>query len=211
MALKDTLSLRELAARFGTNATSLLKALARRGITRKSAPTGPRKYRKPIVTEDAPTELMAPAAKAGRGRSGTPGAESPIETFATYVGTMPDSAVARMAGVTVSAVTKWRLRRRIPAATSGRRPAVAESKAGSGAVPTGQSEQAPVKPQAPRRSAGSSAWRVTLDSGVVGYVLASTMHEAAVAALGAGTVTAIELAGDALWFGRHAPQDPPAS
>lgn len=68
--LKDVLSLRELATRFGAAPAAISNALRRNGLDRKAAPPGPRANRDPDVTRAA-SEALA------RVESGEPEAVEP--------------------------------------------------------------------------------------------------------------------------------------
>ena len=68
VSLKDTLSLRELAERFGAAPAAIANALRRNNLERAPAPPGPRAYRDPAwrAAADAviaETPAPAPAAK----------------------------------------------------------------------------------------------------------------------------------------------------
>ena len=103
--LKDELSLRELAERFGASPAAIANALKRNGIKRRSAPAGPRKARK----------LKAPPKK-------RPGRPSVLDEYQHKMGMLVDREIAEMAGVTVSAVTNYRRRHNIKATSTRGRP-----------------------------------------------------------------------------------------
>ena len=105
VALKDTMSLRELSERFGASPAAIANALKRNGLKRKSAPAGPRKRR---AVEQAPKKR--------------PGRPSVLDQFQHKMGTIVDREIAEMAGVTVSAVTNYRRRHNIKATSPRGRP-----------------------------------------------------------------------------------------
>jgi len=144
VALKDDLSLRELAERFGVTAGAISAALKREGIGRTPAPPGPRAHRKkhskPATEEDLPPEpgevpragrrrivRPDPARKAAetagparpRARSGSKDARI-LEHF-DLLGNVPDREVAEKAGVSVRTLASYRARHGIPAYSGPRR------------------------------------------------------------------------------------------
>lgn len=120
VALKDVLSLRELSSRFGAAPAAISNALKRNNLDRVSAPPGPRDRRDPA--------LVAAAARALR-EAGDVVPEEQVEgaaplrgrlsSYRHVIGRRIDREVAEMAGVSVSAVTNYRRRHGIAAATRG--------------------------------------------------------------------------------------------
>ena len=108
LAVKDTLSLRQLADRFGVSPAAISNALKRNGIGRKASPSGPRKK----------TSTSDPSPVRPRGR------QSKLDRFADQMGKVVDREIAAKAGVTVSAVTNYRRRNNIKAAARRGRPRV---------------------------------------------------------------------------------------
>jgi len=114
VALKDELSLRQLAERFGTTATAVSAAFKRNGIERTPAPSGPRRRRVSIVPEST---SLAP--------------------YLDMLGQVPDEEIASLTSVSVAAVARAREARSIPAlvvptaATVPERPAQASESNGS--------------------------------------------------------------------------------
>ena len=104
VAAKDSLSLRQLAERFGASPAAISNALKRNGIPRKPSPAGPRSRH--------------PVSVAARRR----GRQSKLDQYADEMGTVVDREIAAKAGVTVSAVTNYRRRNNIKAAARRGRP-----------------------------------------------------------------------------------------
>jgi len=125
VALKDVLSLRELAERFPVTPGAIANALKRNGIERQAAPSGPRDRRParelpdlPPVLEEVP-EVLPPPADEARTEEVAPEKTgrkiSKISPFAGLLGTVPDHVVAQKAGVTPNAVCLYRHRMGIAA------------------------------------------------------------------------------------------------
>jgi transposase len=100
LAVKDTLSLREMSEKFGASPAAIANALKRNGLKRVKAPAGPRRPRK----------------------AKRPGRRSVLDKFQGQMGTVVDREIAELAGVTVSAVTNYRKRHNIKASTGRGRP-----------------------------------------------------------------------------------------
>lgn len=111
VALKDKLSLRQLAKRFHTSPAAIVSALKRTGLSRKA-----------VAPRRSSTKASKPEAMA---RSKRPGRVSKVEPFATMLGQVPDRVVAERAGVTVAAVRQFRAKRGIAAAVKAPAPAAA--------------------------------------------------------------------------------------
>ena len=92
VALKDELSLRQLAERFGTTATAVSAGFKRNGIERTPAPSGPRRRRVSVVPEST---SLAP--------------------YLDMLGKVPDEEIAALASVSVAAVSRARDARSIAA------------------------------------------------------------------------------------------------
>ena len=105
LEVKDSLSLRQLAERFGVSPAAIANALKRNGIPRKAAPAGPRSSRN-----------TAPIPPRRRGR------QSKLDKFHDQMGKVVDREIAEKAGVTVSAVTNYRKRKNIKASAKRGRP-----------------------------------------------------------------------------------------
>jgi hypothetical protein len=144
VALKDDLSLRELAEKFGVTAGAISAALKREGIGRTPAPPGPRAHRKKrgasIGEEELPPEpgevprtarrrivRPDPARKAvesagpprPRARSGSK--DTRILEFFDLLGKVPDRDVAEKANVSVRTLASFRARHGIAAYSGPRR------------------------------------------------------------------------------------------
>ncbi len=200
--LKDVMSLRELSERFGAAPAAISNALKRNGLKRRAAPPGPRNKRsdtskrkaakrlaemglEPLPT-DAASQIEASGATSGTASTPAPRGGSRLSPHLHLVGKVIDREVAELAGVSVSAVTNYRRRHGIPAAT--RRPK------GVDVAPA-------TKAAAPASSGGlgSRGFRVTI--GEEDYVVvASNIVEAARIAndSGRGAVRKLELLGHAL-------------
>ncbi len=144
--MKDELSLRELAERFEVTPGAISAALKRNGLTRKSAPPGPRSRRK-IALPPEPGEAANPAkkgkaarttkaAKASRsprkrvvrdvpsateGKAQGRGTDQRIRHYVDLLGTRPDGEIAAKAGVSVRAVSDYRTREGIKGYTGPKR------------------------------------------------------------------------------------------
>lgn len=105
---KDELSLRELAERFDVTPGAISAAFRRTGLSRKAAPPGPRIRRKASGGD----ESLPP--EPGEGEDGTvarPGSkDTRILPYARMLGQVPDSDVARKAGVSVRTIASFRAR-----------------------------------------------------------------------------------------------------
>lgn len=118
VALKDVLSLREMSARFGAAPAAVSNALKRNGFDRVSSPPGPRERRDPRVKEAAQRALAeAGEMQADTDADGRPQSRGRLAPYRHLIGTKIDREVAELAGVSVSAVTNYRRRHDIPAAT----------------------------------------------------------------------------------------------
>ena len=114
--LKDQLSLRELAERFGVTPGAISAAFARAGLSRRPAPPGPRARR--AAGDRLPPEPGEPAGS-GDARPGSKDAR--ILPFRDSLGAVPDSAVAKRAGVSVRTIASFRARNGISGYTGPRR------------------------------------------------------------------------------------------
>lgn len=113
--LKDQLSLRELAERFDVTPGAISAAFKRSGVSRKPAPPGPRARRR--GKDDAlPPE---PGEVQGEARPGSKDAR--ILPFREMLGAVPDSLVAKKAGVSIRTIASFRARNRITGYTGPRR------------------------------------------------------------------------------------------
>ncbi len=177
LELKDALSLRELAARYGVSPAAISNALKRNGIARRPAPSGPRGRRPEAVRRAAeealarvgpPPRLPETRAEAHRGR---------LAPYRHLIGKLVDREVAELAGVSTSAVTNHRRRHGIPPARRPRGAAVLH-------VPSAGSE-GPVPGRAYRVSIGGRDY----------VIVAADILEAARLAVesGRGEVTRIEM------------------
>ncbi len=118
LALKDELSLRELANRFEVTPGAISAAFKRTGTARKPAPPGPRALRKRRKSVDS---LPPEAGENGTGPR--PGSKDQlIENHQHLLGVVPDSDVAKKAGVSVRTVASYRSRNGVPGYTGPRRP-----------------------------------------------------------------------------------------
>lgn len=219
------MSLRELSERFGAAPAAISNALKRNNLKRKSAPPGPRDKRPnkskkkaaerlaSLGLEPLPTDAAShvdgeaaeqPKAKKKSKSSGSGrGGGSRLEPYLDQIGKVIDREIAEKAGVSVSAVTNYRRRHGIPAATrrGGATKAPKAVKAASSApAPAKAAPKAAAPKAAPAaRASGSRGFRVTIgDEHFV--VVADDIVEAARIASGAGrgTVQSLELLGQAL-------------
>ena len=174
VSLKDEMSLRELGSRFGVTPSAVMKAFARNGITRKSAPPGPRKYRQ---ARSLPPEAGSPRAPKAKGRRRGP--KSKVEPFHDIVGVEPDSVVAQRAGVTVAAVRNYRKRFGIVA--------VSRSSARKTSASTTRVARQVSRPM--------RAYAVSVKGREVGVVLGQSLTDAAAKADTVGEVTELRLLG----------------
>lgn len=133
--LKDVMSLRELSSRFGCAPAAISNALKRNGLTRVHSPPGPRDKRDPNWTDAARKTLASagdapPVPTASADAAPAPNTDpthplahedpiacTPLKGFAHLAGKYIDREVAERAGVSVSAVTNFRRRHGITAAT----------------------------------------------------------------------------------------------
>lgn len=225
--LKDVLSLRELSERFGAAPAAISNALKRNNLRRKAAPPGPRNKRStnskrkaaerlasmglaPLPTDAASQIVPAEASpKATRGRSS---GGSRLEPYLDLIGKVIDRDIAAKAGVSVSAVTNYRRRHDIPAAT--RRPPSAEAQQAAAApavsvaprvapaeAPKARPAAAPkAAPKAMTASSGVQiGFRVTINEVQYVVVAADIVEAARVASSsGQGEVTRLELLGQAI-------------
>ncbi len=121
--MKDALSLRELAERFGVTPGAISAAFKRSGITRRSAPPGPRALRK-RRSDELPPEAGAQwdGAATDDAPNVRPGSkDQQITRFLDLLGEVPDAEVARKAGVSVRTIASYRARHAIGAYTGPRR------------------------------------------------------------------------------------------
>lgn len=128
LALKDELSLRELAERFDVTPGAISAAFKRTGTRRKPAPPGPRALRR--TTREDPEAELPPEAGSEEGFESTqtprarPGSkDSQILDNYELLGSVPDAEVARRAGVSVRTIASFRARHNIPGYTGPRRTA----------------------------------------------------------------------------------------
>ena len=122
VADKDALSLRQLGEKYKCTPGAITNALKRTGISRQSAPSGPRLKQEgflpPMVDVVDLSEKRSAARKVVRSKveSITPvvkvakkrGRKSKITPYKEFVGNLPDSEVAEMAGVTIFAIRAYR-------------------------------------------------------------------------------------------------------
>lgn len=122
VALKDELSLRELAERFGVTPGAISAALKREGVMRQPAPPGPRVHRRRRSRKGSEEDLPP---EAGEGVAGArPGSkDAQVLEHWDLLGVVPDKEVAEQAGVSVRTVASFRARHGIPAYAGPRRPA----------------------------------------------------------------------------------------
>lgn len=127
LALKDELSLRELAERFDVTPGAISAAFKRTGTTRKPAPPGPRALRKRRDEDggDLPPEpgdgddLYEDGEEPPRPRPGSK--DTHILDNYDLLGEVPDAEVARRAGVSVRTIASFRARHNIPGYSGPRR------------------------------------------------------------------------------------------
>jgi len=222
--LKDELSLRELAERFGVTPGAVSAALKRNGIERKPAPPGPRSRRKQAL----PPEPGEVGGVGGRSKSHL------IEPYEELLGKRPDGEIAKKAGVSVRTVANYRSRKGIGGYSGPKRRGkdrkprrskidpfrellgqvpdrvVAEKagvslnavrnyrvKRGIAARGRGRPPAGTVPPpgQVPTTVSGTVAWKVHLGSGEVVAVAASSLSDAATRAQALGDVVSLERVG----------------
>jgi hypothetical protein len=138
VAMKDTLSLRELAEKFDVTPGAISAALKRSGMNRKPAPPGPRALRKrddedddlpPEIdeVEEAGADDDVDGDDSGDGLSARPGSKDHlILAIADLLGKVPDAEVARRSGVSVRTVASFRARNKIAAFGGAREEEVVE-------------------------------------------------------------------------------------
>ncbi|MCA9494946.1 MAG: hypothetical protein KC621_33695 [Myxococcales bacterium] len=100
--VKDEYSLRELAERFKVTPGAITAAFKRTGTRRRSAPPGPRARRKnrvDVAEGDADAIQSRPHSK-----------DDALLPFREQLGQVPDSEIARLAGVSVRTVASFRAR-----------------------------------------------------------------------------------------------------
>ncbi|MEQ1505694.1 MAG: hypothetical protein ABMB14_25900 [Myxococcota bacterium] len=110
---KDELSLRELAERFDVTPGAISAAFKRTGLSRKAAPPGPRIRRKSSSKGMNGEESLPPEPGEGgeAGATVRPGSkDSRILPYANLLGQVPDSEVAKKAGVSVRTIASFRSR-----------------------------------------------------------------------------------------------------
>jgi len=127
--LKDVLSLRELSERFGAAPAAISNALKRNNLERRPAPPGPRNKRSQaskleaaaqlerMGLEPLPRDAASQLDDAPQANGGGSGGGSRLAPHRDLIGKVIDREVAERAGVSVSAVTNYRRRHGIPAAT----------------------------------------------------------------------------------------------
>lgn len=93
LSLKDELSLRELGEKFDVTPGALSKAFMRTGVTRKPAPPGPRSRR-----------------SGDDGAGASTAKDAVLEPLMSKLGTVPDSEIAKEAGVAARTVAAFRAR-----------------------------------------------------------------------------------------------------
>lgn len=107
---KDELSLRELAERFEVTPGAISAAFRRVGVSRKAAPPGPR-IRRSKSEEGLPPEPGEGADAPDAADGVRPGSkDARILPFASMLGEVPDSEVAKRAGVSVRTIASFRSR-----------------------------------------------------------------------------------------------------
>ena len=122
VADKDSLSLRQLGEKYKCTPGAITNALKRTGLTRQSAPSGPRLKQEaelpPMVESVQPSENHETTKSTvnAKAKSAVPsinvakkrGRKSKITPYKEFVGNLPDSEVAEMAGVTIFAIRAYR-------------------------------------------------------------------------------------------------------
>lgn len=108
---KDELSLRELAERFDVTPGAISAAFRRTGLSRKAAPPGPRIRRKASGGDEA----LPPEPGEGEDNAlARPGSkDTRILPYAKLLGQVPDSDVAKKAGVSVRTIASFRARNNV--------------------------------------------------------------------------------------------------
>lgn len=183
---KDTLSLRELAAKFDVTPGAISSALRREGVNRSPSPPGPRHTRRKGDEEGLPPEpgevtekstkgpkakgtKPAKAAKSVAGAPRSNSKDAKLMSMWDELGKSPDRDVAARAGTSVRTVASFRARHAIPAYTGPRK-----TRAPAGAAP-----------RAEAAASGRQAWTVVLRSAkgdATRVVIADTVVDAAGAA-----------------------------
>lgn len=110
VSVKDELSLRELAQRFGVSVGAIQAALRRQGLSRRASPSGPRSTRDP-----APTPVAAPAAEPTSTLARPRSKDACLHALHDRIGVVSDAEIAREAGVSVRTVASYRARHALPA------------------------------------------------------------------------------------------------
>lgn len=113
---KDELSLRELAERFDVTPGAISAAFKRTGLSRKAAPPGPRIRRKSQSNDDLPPEPgeMDDEDDSSTSAEARPGSkDTRILPYLEMLGKVPDSEVARKAGVSVRTIASFRARNQL--------------------------------------------------------------------------------------------------
>ncbi len=142
LRLKDELGLRELAERFGTSPSAVAAAFKRQGVSRtphaldgagspadapppaEVAPAPRRAGRRRAAREDDDV-VMLPEVEAALARIRPGSKDVQIARHAAALGQVPDSEVARRAGVSVRTIASFRARHDIPGYRGPRRSASA--------------------------------------------------------------------------------------
>lgn len=137
------------------------------------------------TTPHAAAPTTAPASD----EDGLGGPRSKIEPWLEHLGKVPDSVVAKEAGVTINAVRNYRARHGIPAA-----PKESWNIRELDAAPPEPAEP-PAPVAAPAVVVGQSAWKVTFGDGAEGIVVADSLVAAATRAQARGAVRVIEHVG----------------
>ena len=106
LALKDELSLRELAEKFGVTPGAISAAFKRTATARSPAPPGPRSLR--------PGKKDDPVATPVRGGPRPGSKDGKLQEFAGLLGRLPDAEVADRAGVSQRTVASYRTRHDLP-------------------------------------------------------------------------------------------------
>lgn len=119
LALKDELSLRELAERFNVTPGAISAAFKRTATSRTPAPPGPRNLRVGHHARgQGREELAAEAALVPVRGSPRPGSKDGLlQEHASLLGRVPDSEIAERAGVSQRTVASYRARHDIPGYT----------------------------------------------------------------------------------------------
>lgn len=114
VSVKDELSLRELAQRFGVSVGAIQAALRRQGLSRRASPSGPRTTRHAEPTPEPtpePSPAVEPTSTTARPRS----KDACLHALRGRIGVVPDAEIAHEAGVSVRTVASYRARHALPA------------------------------------------------------------------------------------------------